>query len=161
MTANRNRKRRPNTQRKEQTKKQKESDQILRFFLSKNILTGSCVKQDNDVLTFISTRLQALALFHPRNFRVTLLITNNAFCIAQRATAQSQKGIFRDCRVAEAPPGFQAGWSDYMHFFSLFLFILFAQSSQVKLLITNNAFCIVQRATAQSKTGNFSWLWCS
>jgi hypothetical protein len=29
-------------------------------------------------------------------------------------------------------------------------------SSQVKLLITNNAFCIMQRATAQSKTGNFS-----
>jgi hypothetical protein len=29
-------------------------------------------------------------------------------------------------------------------------------SSQVKLQITNNAFCIVQRATAQSKTGNFS-----
>jgi hypothetical protein len=28
-------------------------------------------------------------------------------------------------------------------------------SSQVKLLITNNAFCIVQRATAQSKTGIF------
>jgi hypothetical protein len=28
-------------------------------------------------------------------------------------------------------------------------------SSQVKLLITNNAFCIVQRATAQSKTGSF------
>jgi hypothetical protein len=27
------------------------------------------------------------------------------------------------------------------------------ESSQVKLLITNNAFCIVQRATAQSKTG--------
>jgi hypothetical protein len=27
--------------------------------------------------------------------------------------------------------------------------------SQVKLLITNNAFCIVQRATAQSKTGIF------
>jgi hypothetical protein len=29
------------------------------------------------------------------------------------------------------------------------------QASQVKLLITNNAFCIVQRATAQSKTGIF------
>jgi hypothetical protein len=27
---------------------------------------------------------------------------------------------------------------------------------QVELLITNNAFCIVQRATAQSKTGKFS-----
>jgi hypothetical protein len=30
------------------------------------------------------------------------------------------------------------------------------KSSQVKLLITNNALCIVQRATAQSKTGIFS-----
>jgi hypothetical protein len=29
------------------------------------------------------------------------------------------------------------------------------KSSQVKLLITNNAFCIVQRATAQSKNRKF------
>jgi hypothetical protein len=35
----------------------------------------------------------------------------------QRATAQSKTGIIRDCGVAEAPPGFQAGWSDYMYFF--------------------------------------------
>jgi hypothetical protein len=46
--------------------------------------------------------------------------------ILQRATAQSKTGIFRDYDVAEAPPGFQASWSDCMHFFSLFLFILFA-----------------------------------
>jgi hypothetical protein len=32
----------------------------------------------------------------------------------QRATAQSKPGIFRDYGVAEAPPGFQAGWSDCM-----------------------------------------------
>jgi hypothetical protein len=45
----------------------------------------------------------------------------------QRATAQSKTGIFRDYSVAEAPPGFQAGWSDCMYFFSsLFLFNLFA-----------------------------------
>jgi hypothetical protein len=61
-----------------------------------------------------------------RSSQVKLLITNNAFCIVQRATAQSKTRIFRDCGVAEAPPGFQAGWSDCMHFFSLFLFILFA-----------------------------------
>jgi hypothetical protein len=42
----------------------------------------------------------------------------------QRATAQSKTGIFRDFGVAE---------------------------SQVKLLITYNSVCIVQRATAQSK----------
>jgi hypothetical protein len=35
-------------------------------------------------------------------------------------------GFFRDYGVAETPPGFQAGWSDCMHFFSLFLFISFA-----------------------------------
>jgi hypothetical protein len=28
----------------------------------------------------------------------------------QRATAHSKTGIFRVCGVAEAPPGFQAGW---------------------------------------------------
>jgi hypothetical protein len=44
----------------------------------------------------------------------------------QKATAQSKTGIFRDYGVAEAPPGFQAGFSDCMYFFSLFLFILFA-----------------------------------
>jgi hypothetical protein len=37
----------------------------------------------------------------------------------QRATAQSKTGISRDCGVAEAPPVFQAGWSDCMYFFSL------------------------------------------
>jgi hypothetical protein len=35
----------------------------------------------------------------------------------QRATAQSKTGIFRDFGVAEAPPGFQAGWSDCIFFF--------------------------------------------
>jgi hypothetical protein len=43
---------------------------------------------------------------------VWLLITNNAFLIVQRATAQSKTGLLRDYGVAEAPPGFQAGWSD-------------------------------------------------
>jgi hypothetical protein len=38
----------------------------------------------------------------------------------QRATAQSKTEIFRDFGVAEAPPGFQAGWSDCMYF-SLYL----------------------------------------
>jgi hypothetical protein len=49
----------------------------------------------------------------PNPSQVKLLISNNTFCIVQRATAQSKTGIFRDCGVAEAPPGFQAGWSDY------------------------------------------------
>jgi hypothetical protein len=59
--------------------------------------------------------------------QVKLLITNNAFCIVQRATAQSITGFFRDYGVAEAPPGFQSGWFDCMYFFvPLFLFILIA-----------------------------------
>jgi hypothetical protein len=37
----------------------------------------------------------------------------------QRATAQSKTEIFRDYGVAEAPPGFQAGWSNCMYFISL------------------------------------------
>jgi hypothetical protein len=41
--------------------------------------------------------------------QVKLLITNSAFCIVQRATAQSKTGSFRDYGVAEAPLGFQAG----------------------------------------------------
>jgi hypothetical protein len=51
-----------------------------------------------------------------KSSQVKLLITNNAFCIVQRAKAQSITGIFLDCGVAEAPPGFQAGWSYCMHY---------------------------------------------
>jgi hypothetical protein len=59
--------------------------------------------------------------------QVKLLITNNSFCIAQRATAMSRTGIFRGYGEAEAPPGFQAGWSDCKYFlFYLSLFIFFA-----------------------------------
>jgi hypothetical protein len=36
--------------------------------------------------------------------QVKLLITNNSFCIVQRATERSKTGIFRDYGVAEAPP---------------------------------------------------------
>jgi hypothetical protein len=36
-----------------------------------------------------------------------ILITNNAFCMAQRATAQLNTGIVRGFGVAEAPPVFQ------------------------------------------------------
>jgi hypothetical protein len=64
--------------------------------------------------------------YHKNPVQVKLLITNYEFFIVQRATAQSKTGIFRDYGVAEAPPGFQAGWSDCIYFFSLFLFILFA-----------------------------------
>jgi hypothetical protein len=52
--------------------------------------------------------------------QVKLLITNNAFFIVQRAKAQSKTGIVRGYGVAEAPPGFQAGWSDCMYFFLSF-----------------------------------------
>jgi hypothetical protein len=43
--------------------------------------------------------------------QVKLLITNDSFRIVQRATAQSKTGYFRGYGLAEAPPGFQAGWS--------------------------------------------------
>jgi hypothetical protein len=38
----------------------------------------------------------------------------------QRATEQSKTGIFRDYGVAEALPGFQAGWSHCKFFFLSF-----------------------------------------
>jgi hypothetical protein len=46
-------------------------------------------------------------------------------CVEQRTKAQSKAGIFCGYGVAEAPPGFQAGWSGYTYF-SLSLFISFA-----------------------------------
>jgi hypothetical protein len=41
-------------------------------------------------------------------------IGKKQFCIVHRATAtaQSKTEIFRDYGVAQAPPGFQANWSD-------------------------------------------------
>jgi hypothetical protein len=51
--------------------------------------------------------------------QVKLLIINNAFCIVQRATAQSKIEILRRYGVLEAPPGFQAGWSDCTRLFLL------------------------------------------
>jgi hypothetical protein len=44
--------------------------------------------------------------FKVKSSQIKLLITNNLFCIVQKATAQSKTGIFRDYGVAEAPPGF-------------------------------------------------------
>jgi hypothetical protein len=44
----------------------------------------------------------------------------------EQQNSKKKTGIFRDYGVAEVPPGFQAGWSDCMYFFSLFLFILLA-----------------------------------
>jgi hypothetical protein len=47
--------------------------------------------------------------------------------LCAKETAQSKTGIFPGYGVAEAPPGFQAGWSACMYFTSFlsFLFILF------------------------------------
>jgi hypothetical protein len=49
--------------------------------------------------------------------QVELLITDNELCVVQRTTEQSKTGFFRDYGSAEAPPGFQAGWSECMFFF--------------------------------------------
>jgi hypothetical protein len=52
----------------------------------------------------------------------------------QIATAQSKTGFFRDYGVAEAPPGFQAGWSDcmYLFFLSFYSFCLLNWSFRVR-----------------------------
>jgi hypothetical protein len=44
-----------------------------------------------------------------KSSQVPEVITNNAFCNVQRATAQSKTGFFRGYGIVEAPPGFQAG----------------------------------------------------
>jgi hypothetical protein len=48
------------------------------------------------------------------------------FGLCKEQQHSQKQEIFRGYGVAEAPSGFQAGWSDCMHFFSLFMFILFA-----------------------------------
>jgi hypothetical protein len=52
--------------------------------------------------------------------QVKSLITNSAFCIVQRARELSKTENFRDFGVAEASPGLQAGWPDFMFFFLSF-----------------------------------------
>jgi hypothetical protein len=72
-----------------------------------------------DLKADIRAKRDTFAIFGFWSSQVKLLITDNAFCIVQRATAQSKTGIFREFGVAEAPPGIQAGWSDCMYFGSL------------------------------------------
>jgi hypothetical protein len=57
----------------------------------------------------------------------------------ERATAQSKTGIFRDYGVAEAPPGFQAGWSDCMYFFSLFFQYICLSGISVRVFVLRGA----------------------
>jgi hypothetical protein len=77
-----------------------------------------------DLQTDIRTKLVTYAIFGflVKSSQVTTVMTNNTFCIVQRATAQSTTENFRDYGVAEAPPGFQAGWSFLSVFFWLSLF---------------------------------------
>jgi hypothetical protein len=53
----------------------------------------------------------------------------------KRATAQSKTGFFRDHGVAEAPPGFQAGWSDCMYFFSLSVHFVCSSGFSVEVFV--------------------------
>jgi hypothetical protein len=84
--------------------------------------------------------------------QVKLLITNNLFCIVQRATAQSKTGPLRGYSVAEAPPGFQAGWSGCMYFFSFISFCSFC------LLIWNSlvSFCTYEGAVPYRSSAQMS-----
>jgi hypothetical protein len=58
---------------------------------------------------------QSFQFFHSlrtaQSSQVKFLITTYAFCTVQRATAQSEIGNIRDFGIAEALPGFKAGWS--------------------------------------------------
>jgi hypothetical protein len=47
------------------------------------------------------------------------------FALCKKQQHSQKQDFFRGFGVAEASPGFQAGWSDCMYILSLFLFILF------------------------------------
>jgi hypothetical protein len=55
------------------------------------------------------------------HFQVKLQITNDAFCIVQRAIAQSKTGSYCGYGVAEDPSFFKASWPGCIDFISLFL----------------------------------------
>jgi hypothetical protein len=61
--------------------------------------------------------------------------------MVQRATAQSKTGIFRDYGVAEAPPGFQAGWSDCMYFALFFVHFVCSPGISVYVFVLMRAHC--------------------
>jgi hypothetical protein len=85
------------------------------------IIPSEVPVQENGSLHTVWDSVLSAAQYH--SSQVKSLITTDVFCIVRRATTQSKTGILSGYGVAEAPPGFQAGWSDCMHFFSLFLFI--------------------------------------
>jgi hypothetical protein len=75
----------------------------------------------------LCTKQNELLVISIFSSQVKLLLINHAFCIVQRATAQSKTGNFRDYFAAEPPPGLQAGWSDCMYFFLSLFVHLFAR----------------------------------
>jgi hypothetical protein len=62
----------------------------------------------------------------------------------QRATAQSKTGFFLDYGVAEAPPGFQAGWC----------FCSSKKSSQITMLRIPNNWYIYKEGQEYNKKDN-------
>jgi hypothetical protein len=88
------------------------------------VKNGSFMSSQLKVIEYQNTYKQTSRLGKPEESHTNqdeLLITNNAFCIVQKARAQSRTGIFLVYDLVEAPSGFQAGWSDCMFFFSFFV----------------------------------------
>jgi hypothetical protein len=52
--------------------------------------------------------------------KVKSLITNNALCIEETGTTQKKQEFVYGYGLADAPPVFQAGWSDSFFFPSFF-----------------------------------------
>jgi hypothetical protein len=53
-----------------------------------------------------------------------------------------QKGIFCDYGVAEATPGFQAGWSDCMYFFTLSVHFVCSSGFSVLVFVLMRMHCL-------------------
>jgi hypothetical protein len=62
----------------------------------------------------------------------------------QRATEQSKTGIFRDFGVAEAPPSYQAGWSDCKYFFSLSVHFVCSSGFSVEVFVHMMVHCRIE-----------------
>jgi hypothetical protein len=107
--------------------------------------------------------------------QVNLLITNSAFRIVQRATAQSKIGIDHNRDVVEAPPGFQAGWFHCMcilFFFCSFWLLIWSYrvclcsygdtvrvGAQPRCLVETRSVSLLSRSALQNrKIYNLIWL---
>jgi hypothetical protein len=81
----------------------------INYWFSSHVALAAPFSRLLEAIISVSTWLLkgSLSVCIELSSQVKLLITNNAFCIVQRATAQSKTRIFRECGVLKLLRGFK------------------------------------------------------